>query len=192
MLILSPPCRMYSKLMQNLNFGKMDPTKKARQWADAHTMLDFAMHLARLQHTARRLFVFEHPSSASSWQRKSVVNMKNLPGVWTCVFDQCRFGLQAPRNGKPLRKKTRFLTNSIAVWKAFNQKFCNCQVPHQPILGSDHGVQISMWAAKYPPMLCSMLVQCVIEEPRGSYQSWTPWGTRLVPNSPGRGPAFRD
>eukprot|EP00969_Alexandrium_andersonii_P267610 11826481-Alexandrium_andersonii.AAC.1 len=97
--------------MQNLNLGKMDEATKARRWEDAHTLLDFAMLLARIQHQAGRLFVHEHPAGASSWGRPSVKAVMDLEGVKVANFDQCRFGLQAPMNKKPLKKRTRLLTN---------------------------------------------------------------------------------
>eukprot|EP00969_Alexandrium_andersonii_P075956 3348754-Alexandrium_andersonii.AAC.1 len=67
-------------------------------------------------------------------------------------------------NKKPLKKRTRLLTNSEAVHREFADKFCQCTTTHQAIIGSDHGIRISTWAAKYPGPMCAALVQCMVEE----------------------------
>ena len=39
-------------------------------------LLEFAMELAVLQHSEERIFLFEHPSGADSWNEESVVKVK--------------------------------------------------------------------------------------------------------------------
>ena len=43
--------------------------------------LDFVVGLYRLQLEEGRLFVHEHPQSASSWQVESVEELMRMPGV---------------------------------------------------------------------------------------------------------------
>ena len=60
-------------------------------------LLEFAMELAVLQHSEGRIFLFEHPSGADSWNEESVVKVKNMSDVheiradWLnwMVFDAC-------------------------------------------------------------------------------------------------------
>ncbi len=158
MLILSPPCTMYSCLNRSLNFGKMHPEIKAARLREADAMVDFAMFLAKQQVQSGRYFVFEHPLSATSWSLPSVKAVAELEGVRRASFDQCAFGLKSPR-GQPMKKPTALLTNSAFVYSAFNGKSCRCDQPHLHIIGSEDYVRLAGFAAHYPPALCQALAE---------------------------------
>ena len=115
-----------------------------------------------------RFFVFEHPATAKSWQTDVVRNVMAMHGVRVATFDQCCYGLVGP-SGRPMRKRTKFLTNCGFVHKEFDGRYCACTQPHQQIIGSDLGEPLAAWAALYPPRLCRALAQCVKD--RRSVQS---------------------
>ncbi len=54
LLILSPPCTMYSQLNQFLNFAKADPEQLALRKGVADCLMAFSMHLAEEQARPRR------------------------------------------------------------------------------------------------------------------------------------------
>ena len=158
--MLSPPCTMYSK-MQNLNFGKMPPHVLKKRWADAHCMLDFAMHIAKRQLQAGRLFAHEHPVGASSWKRRSVTDLLLDPTVRTVNFDQCQVGLRTPSGEKALQKRTTIMTNSAILQDIFAPLQCNCTEEHGVIQGSELGYQISTWCQIYTPAFVNHLADAV-------------------------------
>ena len=67
LLILSPPCTLFSHL-QNLHPQGLPAERNPAAWAEAIAFVDFAMELAEVQRVAGRSFVFEHPQSATSWK----------------------------------------------------------------------------------------------------------------------------
>ena len=78
----------------NKNF---DPEKMEK----AIKMVEFAVEMCIAQHRAGRLFVFEHPLSASSWKLPCLERLASLPGMRYAVFDMCRFGMkQEDKEGK--------------------------------------------------------------------------------------------
>ena len=64
-----------------------------KEWHDALTMLRFGVELCRLQHAAGRAFVFEHPSTASSWQDESLISLLQVKGVILSTLDMCQYGM---------------------------------------------------------------------------------------------------
>ena len=165
LLILSPPCTMFSILNRNCHHRRAleHPGEHSRRLAEAEGFVDFSVHLAMEQRRHGRFFVFEHPASASSWQLPSLGAALAAPGVVRFTFDQCRFGLVSPR-GAPLKKGTAFLTNSQAVVDRFANRRCQCTVPHHPIQGQEWGLALAAWAGKYPPPLCAALAAAAAEE----------------------------
>ena len=160
-LVLSPPCTMYSALQRSFNLGKMSlrGDQLQRRWAEAHTLLDFSMDLAMIQVRGGRKFLFEHPDTASSWERGSVQQVLRQEGCFLVRFDMCRFGLVSPSGSKPLRKRTKFLTNCVGIKALFDGKWCQCKVPHLPIQGSERGVRVSQHAQKYPVGMVRAIVE---------------------------------
>ena len=107
-IMLSPPCRLYSQL-QNLNPKKHSPAWRAeRKKADA--MLHFSMEIARRQHRQGRLFAFEHPRTAESWQDPEVMRTALMPGVDAAILDMCAYGLTATDKERPYTSSQRQMT----------------------------------------------------------------------------------
>ena len=166
MLGLSPPCTTYSPLMVLFNLKNMPFAARQQRFKQAHVLLDFAMLCARIQHRAGRKFYFEHPRRATSWCRNQVKDVERLSGVIKVHFDQCALGLCSP-SGKPLKKPTTIMTNSMALVNNLKGKKCTCKtLPHKQIMGMEQGVKLSIWAAAYPKPMCRLLAAAVEEENR--------------------------
>jgi hypothetical protein len=162
MIMLSPPCTMYSAL-QRTNIPRMDPNKLETRWAEAHTLLDFAMDLATAQVRSRRFFTFEHPATASSWSRESVQKVMSLEGVTAARFHQCVFGLRSPSGNQPMKKATVFLSNLPQVHRRFDGQCCKCTEPHLAIQGTQEGWRVSTFAQKYPEPMVEALLDALAE-----------------------------
>jgi hypothetical protein len=159
-LILSPPCTAFSHLQVIYNFKKMTKERVQDMMAKAMVLLEFAVRCAMAMHEAGKFFVFEHPSRATSWKTDVLMRLAELPGVYTCHFDQCMLGLVSKVYKVPMRKRTKLLTNSVHVYRAFHQKFCDKSHPHQTIHGSEGGVDRARWAQCYPDAMVDLLAQC--------------------------------
>jgi len=126
---------------------------------EAEGLLALAMTLAARQMKQGRYFIFEHPATAKSWATDVVRSVLAKNGVSLATFDQCRYGLVGP-SGRPMRKRTTFMTNCAFIHSEFDSKFCTCTQDHQQVIGQELGHQLSEWAAHYPPELCRALARC--------------------------------
>ena len=153
-LILSPPCTMFSALQRMWNFKRMAKCLLEQRWSEAMGYLGHAMQCALAQHHGGRFFVFEHPASASSWSQPIVQQVAALHGVHCVVFDQCMTGLRSKVRQAPMRKRTRLMTNNLAFVRQFSGLMCDGRHEHQLVQGSEGGVRRSVWAQLYPePMV---------------------------------------
>ena len=79
-------------------------------------------------------------------------------------FDMCQFGLVSPVSKKPLKKRTKYMTNCPEVFDLLDQRFCDGSHEHQTIEGSEGGVKISYHAQHYPEpfvlAVCQGVMQC--------------------------------
>jgi len=158
MLILSPPCTAFSFLQEMFNYKKLPVEVVQQKMAAAMILLRHALQCAKIQYEAGRLFVFEHPASATSWKLPEVKSMLELPGMHSVVFDQCMLGLKSKVHQIPMRKRTRLMTNSLKVAQAFRGVLCDRQHEHQVIQGCEGGVDRSAWAQRYPEPMVELLV----------------------------------
>ena len=126
-VMLCPPCTMHSPSQALFNLHKMSEEEKARRFAEADPLLNFAMTICKVQHARGRYFCFEHPQRASSWRRASVQEVLDLPGTFQVTFDQCRTGLVTPgSNPKPIRKRTTFMSNAAMPYQfRLHSKACS-------------------------------------------------------------------
>ena len=162
-VILSPPCTMFSKLMHCFNLRQMDHQKREDRWAEAHTYLDWSMSLCQKQAQGGKYFIFEHPASATSWERQSVKDVADLDGTHIVTFDMCRFGMMSPDGSMPLQKPTKVMTNMPTVLQRLSNSRCICTVPHRPIRGTQAGVAVSKHAQVYPFKFCAVLLMGIQE-----------------------------
>lgn len=162
MACLSPPCTMFSALQYMFrNFQKMNREIFERRMTDALTFVEHSMALAERQVVRGREFFFEHPATATSWALPAVVNVARKTGVFAVNFDQCMLGLQAP-SGRPFKKRTRILTNSVRLATALARFQCDGSHAHQQIVGQERGHSRSWWAQHYPQALCRVLADAAM------------------------------
>ena len=117
LVLVSPMCGAFSA-MNNINYSRM-------RLKDIHTKLKaamqhvrFALELCVRQYDAGRLFLFEHPATATSWSTEMMQQMLSLQGVLTAKFDFCTLGMKTTdRRGEPVaaKKRTTVMTNSSNI-----------------------------------------------------------------------------
>ena len=150
LLILSPPCTMYSAIQRLLNFKHWSEDEIAARMSEADVLLDHAMACATTQISRNAFFLFEHPASASSWTRPSVQTVRALPGVKCVTADMCMLGLVSPVDKVPMRKRTRFMTNCSLLAQSFEGLYCDKSHMHQVIEGVEGGIRRCKAAQVYP------------------------------------------
>ena len=113
LLIACPICGPFASI--NTNYDKVDSQ-------DVKDTLEAAMRIrigtGLKQCRAGRLFMHEHPTSASSWGTAMVKQMIDLEGVYTSKFDFCQLRMTTTGpDGRPALalKRTTVLTNSVNI-----------------------------------------------------------------------------
>ena len=94
--------------------GKRDLGIVRREYTRAMVHIRFCMELYTLQMNSGRYFLHEHPAQASSWEEKVVRKVSGMGEVRVVVGDQCQYNAQ-DRRGAPIKKPTKFMTNSPAI-----------------------------------------------------------------------------
>lgn len=159
MLLLSPPCTIFSPLQVCFrNYEKMDPETLKKKWAEGLHHLDFSAMGIRNQLQKGLKFMLEHPQRASSWEHPPIAEIRGRPDVYCADFDQCMLDLRAPNN-LHMKKRTRIMTNCHWLASTLRQYQCDRSHIHQPIEGSMAGHSLSWWAQHYPPDLCRILAE---------------------------------
>ena len=113
LLIASPPCTVFS-ILQRMN---SQPGEEGYKRAVA--MVELAVDMCIAQHKAGRLFVFEHPATASSWKLQCLQHLSKMENMYEVDFDMCRFGMKVMTNtGEEglAKKTTKVYTNSEAIY----------------------------------------------------------------------------
>ena len=96
--------------MNNLNYAKMDDADAKEKLKRAMDHVKFALDLCLQPDRAGRLFLFEHPTSASPWSTAMMQQVMGLEGVYASKFDFCQLGMETkgkmgcqlqPRRGPP-------------------------------------------------------------------------------------------
>ena len=143
----------------------MNPDLVQVKIAEGMVFWNHALDCCWAQYERKRFFVLEHPVGASSWQKPRTKELRAAPGVWSCVFDMCCFGMKTPITGQPMRKRTRVLTNSPAIVHALRNQICKPGThQHRIIEGSEGDVKLSRHAQCWPPALCQALVSAMADE----------------------------
>ena len=145
-LILSPPCALFSSLQRWSRYGPPE-VRCPDRWAEAIAFVNFAMELCEVQHRAGRGFVFEHPKFASSWTATDLSGLMAREGVHEAVLDMCRFDMVSKDElGVGLcRKPTRLMTNLEPVAEMMS-KTCKGGHRHVALISGRPSA-----AAIYPP-----------------------------------------
>ena len=130
-----------------------DNWDKMREHGKKH--LKFACELYKIQHSAGRYFIHEHPDTANSWEEHCVQQVMNLKGVVTVKSHMCQFGMTSVNEeGDGLVKKpTRYMTNAPLIAEEL-ERFCTGDHRHVHLLGGR-----AAKAAIYPPQLCEAILR---------------------------------
>eukprot|EP00959_Pyramimonas_sp_CCMP1952_P131924 2758281-Pyramimonas_sp.AAC.1 len=72
-------------------------------------------------------------------------------------------GLVSPVRRKPMRKRTRLMTNSLEVVRQFRGLLCDRSHEHQVVEGTEGGVRLSTHAQIYPPGMLARLAAAAAE-----------------------------
>ena len=164
-LIGSPPCTAFSS-WQHLNAARLGWTAQEirRRRAEGELHVRFCCELYKLQAAAGRYYLHEHPANATSWQLEEVRAMLQLDGTRQVVGDQCQYG-QETSSGHPVKKPTRWLTNSPELAKTLGDRCLGAAGRCTRPGGGSHAVasgKIAREAAVYPFKLCRAILRgCV-------------------------------
>ena len=82
---------------------------------------------------AGRYFVHEHPTAVGSWALDCMKLIMEDSRNWRVRMHMCAFGM-VDRDGKPVKKASTFVTNSVQVAYYLN-KTCPGHVEHQQLVG---------------------------------------------------------
>ena len=163
-IMMSPPCTMFSRMQVCFrNFEKLSPEELEKRWTSANAYVDCSMDYAKRQVRKGQWFAYEHPKSASSWQRDSVKEVAGMDGIVKVDFDQCCLGLASPVEGRPIKKPTTIMTNSATLAALFSPLKCSCSVAHRHIEGSEGGISLSKHCQKYPWRMACLLADGVAQ-----------------------------
>ena len=146
---LSPECTLFSQL-QNLRKTEIDPVALAK----AIECIKFSVRVARYQMRKGRLFYFEHPLSATSWNLDELWDLVHEDDVEAVIAHMCRFGLTSKDEyGEGLvRKATKIATNLPSIASAVGLQ---CEGGHRHVhLISGRAAA----AAAYSPAFCQAIV----------------------------------
>ena len=158
-VIGSPMCRMFSRLQRLSGWNE----KKEEQWIEAKEHIRFVVEIYREQLKGGRVFIYEHPESATSWDLEEIRKLEKEEEVRVVTTDQCMFGLltwKGKNKNKwvPAKKPTRFLTNSEAIAGELNVR-CDKSHEHQALIEGRAAA-----AARYPKGLCRAICRGIVRE----------------------------
>ncbi len=156
MLILSPMCGPFSRLQELFNYPRQDRFEVEEKIKEALMHLKFVVELCLIQHEAGRLFLFEHPASASSWSSEVIQYLADVKGVHHVKFDFCMLGMttkDADGNDAPAKKRTGVLTNSDAVAMLLRSAQCRGEHWHTELINGRAG-PCQVYPDKFARLLC--------------------------------------
>ncbi len=164
MLIVCPMCGPFSSA-QNFNYINMTEADVKEKLAKALEHVKFAVELCMRQHAAGRLFLFEHPAGASTWETRLMRELHAREGVFKVNFDFCMAGMKVgdvAGDGKklyPVKKRTGIMTNSHAIYTIFREVQCRGDHVHAEIINGKTGQ-----CQEYPEKFCRMVCEGVKQE----------------------------
>ena len=164
-IMLSPPCTVFSQVQATMTHRRADLSKWAKQYEDGKKLFLFALQLFAIQMRAGRKAVLEHPWLATSWNLDATKALLSNQTVKVQVFDQCLVGLRTPVSNLPARKRTKLMTN-WGLPACFSERCTPATCNHFPeshawLQGSEGGVGLTRAAQRYPEQMCRNLATSV-------------------------------
>ena len=167
-LMLSPPCTVFSQMQHSVKNRRRSQTAWNHRYNNGLELFRFALRLFLLQLRRGRYAVLEHPWLASSWQLPEVLALLTDSQVHAYVFDQCLLGLRTKVLQDPVRKRTKFLTNFLRLQQTFtiscDTNTCNHEPGHTVLQGSEGGESRCTFPQQYPAGMCQALAYEVFQE----------------------------
>ena len=157
-LIMSPPCTMFSTL-QGFNFKRQDEADVEPRMKAAIEHLAFCVLLCRRQAAAGRKFVFEHPAGASSWQLNLIKKLYQIENTAKVNFDFCQAGMKLKKTGEHVKKRTGIMTNSVRLQGVLRGLQCPGHHSHAAIFGQD-----ARDCQEYPDEFCDLVCSTLMIE----------------------------
>ncbi len=159
-LVGSPPCTPFST-WQALNERKRPAEKVQSEWDEGVAHLEFMSELYAMQHRGGRYFLHEHPEHANSWGVECIRRVAAMPHVEETVGDQCQYGQQTAE-GEPIKKGTRWLSNSPCILEALNRRCSGRGGKCSRASGGTHqtvsGHRVARQSQEYPVKLCKAIL----------------------------------
>ena len=107
MLILSPPCTLFSSLQRWSRYGPPE-VRRPDDWEEAVGFVDFCVDLCEVQNRGGRGFCFEHPRYASSWELPSMARRgRGTVSEGDTSVDKCRVDARLDVSHMPRRAPAR-------------------------------------------------------------------------------------
>ena len=99
--------------------------------------MSFAVFMCLKQACEGRMFAFEHPAGASSWQLALVNRLLRPDGAKRVTFDFCAQGMTIDVRGMqvPVKKRTAIVTNFWRLASALRRSRCSQDHVHADTLG---------------------------------------------------------
>jgi hypothetical protein len=138
----------------------MGEDKWTAKMKEAKNHVKVCIGLYKKQMSSGRLFLHEHPASASSWGMEEIVNVMKEHEVEAHVGNMCRFGMIMPVDDgveKLVKEDTKFMSNSKEILKEVGLRCTNrieWNHDHTVLMGGKAAA-----AAKYPPKLVSAILR---------------------------------
>ena len=159
LVVISPPCTLFSRLQQLSKWKTHDPEsmeRYLRRLRQAKVLLHFGLEIAQVVKDYQGVFVFEHPLTSEAWQLPKMQKFLQGEDVLLVRGDQCMYGL-VDYNGERLQKPTGWMTNSPSMVQRLGNT-CDRQHAHAQILGNDAGGSRSAQAQHYPKALVTAIL----------------------------------
>ncbi len=119
-VIGTPMCTKFCS-WQRLNDQVRPPDVVRREYYQAVMHLRFMAEIYHDQMRRGRYFLHEHPATATSWDEECMQEVMEAEHVDSVVGDRCMYGQEA-RDGSPVRKATKWMSNSPWVLKALSTR----------------------------------------------------------------------
>ena len=138
-------CTLFSSL-QNLS-KKTRKEEWTVRFEEAKSHIKFVVSLYEEQWANGRLFLHEHPATATLWDLEEIKELEKKAGVLVHRADQCMYGLETRGSqGEAMlaKKPTKFMANPLEIGLEL-QRRCNGEHEYQDLTGGR-----AKWAASSP------------------------------------------
>lgn len=93
LIVLGVDCRLWNIFSENLNFSQDRQRLQQLRELELPLVL-FAVEVALIQIQNGRFFLLENPERSRLWLLEAVVQLLNMPGVWSIVLDAGAWGAE--------------------------------------------------------------------------------------------------